>query len=83
MKTVIEINDLMLPPLPEGIAYFVEYGGEVYSADQMREYAKAMFEHFAELVRADEREARAMLAEKLTWADNMGVASAIRARSNT
>ena len=40
-------------------------------------------EHFAELVRADEREACAMLAEKLTWADNMGVASAIRARSNT
>ena len=30
-----------------------------------------------------EREACAMLAEKLTWADNMGVASAIRARSNT
>ena len=27
-----------------------------------------------------EREACAMLAEKLTWADNMGVASAIRAR---
>ena len=39
-----------------------------------------MLERFAELVRADEREARAMLAEKLTWADNMGVASAIRAR---
>ena len=56
-------------------------------------------ERFAELVRADERdkwmertailirgerEACAELAEKLTWADNKGVASAIRARgSNT
>ena len=30
-----------------------------------------------------EREACAELADKLTWADNMGVASAIRARSNT
>ena len=30
---------------------------------------------------AAEREACAKLAEKLTWADNMGVASAIRARS--
>ena len=37
-------------------------------------------ERFAELVRADEREACAKLAEKLTWADNMGVASAIRAK---
>ena len=37
-------------------------------------------ERFAELVRADEREACAKLAEKLTWADNMGVANAIRAR---
>ena len=40
-------------------------------------------ERFAELVRADEREACSKLAEKLTWADNMGVASAIRARSKT
>ena len=30
-----------------------------------------------------EREACASLAEKLTWADNKGVASAIRARGNT
>jgi hypothetical protein len=29
---------------------------------------------------AEEREACSKLAEKLTWADNMGVASAIRAR---
>ena len=34
-------------------------------------------------VLADERESCAKLAEKLTWADNMGVASAIRARGNT
>ena len=40
-------------------------------------------ERFASLVRADEREAYAHLAEKLTWADNKGVASAIRARSST
>ena len=38
---------------------------------------------FAELVRADEREACAALADKLEWSDNKGVASAIRARSNT
>ena len=37
-------------------------------------------ERFAALVRADEREAYAHLAEKLTWADNKGVASAIRAQ---
>lgn len=30
-----------------------------------------------------EREACAALAEKLDWADNKGVASAIRARGNT
>ena len=30
-----------------------------------------------------EREECAALADKLTWADNKGVASAIRARSNT
>jgi hypothetical protein len=38
-------------------------------------------EAFVALVRADEREACAKLAEKLTWARNLGVASAIRARS--
>ena len=37
-------------------------------------------ERFAALVRADEREACSKLAEKLTWADNMGVANAIRAK---
>jgi hypothetical protein len=35
------------------------------------------------LARADEREACAALADKLEWADNKGVASAIRARGNT
>jgi hypothetical protein len=34
------------------------------------------------LARADEREACAALADKLEWADNKGVASAIRARGN-
>jgi hypothetical protein len=38
---------------------------------------------FEALVRADEREACAALADKLEWADNKGVASAIRARGNT
>ena len=73
MKTLQEMADLMLPPLPEGIAYFVEYGGEVYTADQMREYTKRAVE--------SDRAACAMLAEKLTWVDNTGVASAIRARN--
>jgi hypothetical protein len=36
---------------------------------------------FEALVRADEREACAKVADQLTWADNKGVASAIRARS--
>ena len=40
-------------------------------------------EAFAALVRADERESCAKLAEKLTWADNMGVANAIRARGQS
>jgi hypothetical protein len=35
------------------------------------------------LARADEREACAELADKLEWADNKGVASAIRNRGNT
>jgi hypothetical protein len=35
---------------------------------------------FAALVAAAEREACAALADKLEWADNKGVASAIRAR---
>jgi len=34
------------------------------------------------IARADEREACAALADKLEWADNKGVASAIRARGN-
>lgn len=37
----------------------------------------------AELVRAEEREACAALADKLEWSDNKGVASAIRVRGNT
>jgi hypothetical protein len=40
---------------------------------------KKEIEHFAALVRADERETCAALADKLEWADNKGVASAIRA----
>ena len=40
-------------------------------------------ERFAEFVRADEREQLAQLADKLEWSDNKGVASAIRARSET
>jgi hypothetical protein len=38
---------------------------------------------FAALVRADEREACAKLADQLIWADNKGVASAIRARGKS
>jgi hypothetical protein len=41
------------------------------------------FKAFEALVRADEREAFAALADKLEWADNKGVASAIRARGET
>jgi hypothetical protein len=37
-------------------------------------------ERLVAFVRADEREACAALADKLEWADNKGVASAIRAR---
>jgi hypothetical protein len=42
-------------------------------------YARGL-ERFAELVRADEREQLAQLADKLEWSDNKGVASAIRAK---
>jgi len=48
------------------------------------EHVQAVLEDlkaFADLVRADEREACARLADQLTWADNKGVASAIQARS--
>ena len=44
------------------------------------EFELYQLEAFAALVRADEREACAKLAEKLTWASNLGVASAIRAK---
>ena len=46
---------------------------------------KGCLERFAELVRADEREACAQIAETYReWDDTgMGVATAIRARSNT
>jgi hypothetical protein len=43
-------------------------------------------EHWTEYERsiaAAEREACAKVADQLTWADNKGVASAIRARGNT
>ena len=67
MKTVIEM---------------AREAGAVFPADGS--YHKFEFEgsleRFADLVRADEREACAQVIEKLTWADNKGVASAIRAR---
>ena len=67
MKTVIEM---------------AREAGAVFPADGS--YHKFEFEgsleRFADLVRADEREACAKVIEKLTWADNKGVASAIRAR---
>lgn len=61
----------------------IEMAKEAGFTDGELSFMNTMFERFAELVRADEREACAQLAEKLTWADNKGVASAIRARSNT
>ena len=48
------------------------------------EFEKA-FERFAELVRADEREACAKVCEELAetnWADNEQCATVIRARNN-
>jgi hypothetical protein len=33
-----------LPPLPEPIAWFADYGGDVFKADQMRAYARAAIE---------------------------------------
>ena len=54
-----------------------------YWSGQTIEMNDVGLERFAELVRADEREACAALADKLEWSDNKGVASAIRARSNT
>ena len=71
MKTVIEM---------------AREAGAIHIHERPKEFAivgNETIERFAELVRADEREACAQLAEKLTWADNKGVASAIRARSNT
>jgi len=44
---------------------------------------KAQWQRFEDEIRADEREACAALADKLEWADNKGVASAIRSRGNT
>jgi hypothetical protein len=46
-------------------------------------YVSPELERLVALVRADEREACAKLADQLAWADNKGVASAIRARGNT
>jgi hypothetical protein len=33
-----------LPPLPEPIAWFADYGGDVFKTDQMRAYARAAIE---------------------------------------
>ena len=44
-------------------------------------YVSPELKRLVEAAVAQEREACAQLAEKLTWADNKGVASAIRARS--
>jgi hypothetical protein len=46
-------------------------------------YVSPELERLVALVRADEREACAKLADQLAWAYNKGVASAIRARGNT
>jgi hypothetical protein len=51
-------------------------------ADEREAFAKIQFESLLQAIRI-EREACAALADKLEWADNKGVASAIRARGET
>ena len=81
MKTVIEMaREAGFP--------FNKYG--LLQGDDDNEIdADAMLERFAELVRADEREACAKVCYELPWKDmghipsNLAFAAAIRARSNT
>ena len=56
----------------------LHYQTEGYEVSGVYNLARAI----ESLVRADEREACAKLADQLAWADNKGVASAIRARGN-
>ena len=60
-----------------------EVGLHLYVDDITEAPYAARLKAFEALIRADEREACAKLADQLTWADNKGVASAIRARENT
>ncbi len=68
MKTTIELCKTVGFPL-------MSFEGVTYVSPEL--------ERLVALVRADEREACAKLADQLAWADNKGVASAIRARGNT
>ena len=51
-------------------------------ADEREAFAKIQFESILQAIRI-EREACAALADKLEWADNKGIASAIRERGKT
>lgn len=86
-KTVIEMAE------EAGVAFFsdeeIEAFAELVRADErnswplemeaMERQVNILTDELAK-AKAKEREACAKLAEKLTWADNMGVANAIRAR---
>lgn len=60
---------------------FVRFVASIADAEAKRIHNEGMVTvgHMREQI-VTERETCAKLAEKLTWADNMGVASAIRAR---
>lgn len=61
----------------------IDMAREAGFTDGELSFMTTMFEKFEALVRADEREAMAKLAETLEWSDHKGIASAIRARGET
>lgn len=66
MKSITELAKAVGYPM-------LVFMGTPYVSPELKRLVEAAIEQ--------EREACAQLAEKLTWADNKGVASAIRARS--
>ena len=86
MKTIIEMAreaDLIDDTSAcDWYVYQLERFAKLVRADERnRTWTQEHWTEYEHSIAAAEREACASLAEKLTWADNKGVASAIRARS--
>jgi hypothetical protein len=81
--SLIERDGVMVKPAPDLQAELDATNRQVEILSDALAESRREIDAIIALARADQREACAALADKLEWADNKGVASAIRARGNT